>query len=320
MRCHVCGKEVGLIRRLWDRKYCCDRHRTAAKRFSARAVRDARDYDELEEPWLITPGLGDERRKSGSGVSPAAGILVLVLLIFVVLVAPPGKGTGSAPPPHRARNHSIPSALRQLIPGAPSVDYLEDFRTGLGDWVGTSGRLGSGWTQEAGKIRLGQLRLWKPTLSMSDYQMVFQGEIETKAMGWAFRASDLDNFYATKVAVPGPGGPPRAEITRYVVVDGKRQDPVQLPIPISLEARTPYRIRVQVKNDTFSTLINGQLIDTWRDMRHSQGGIGFFSDPGEKALISWVRVNNAEGFLSRLFSFSLLIGPSDLLLGPPGQF
>ena len=42
-------------------------------------------------------------------------------------------------------------------------------------------------------------------------------------------------------------------------------------------------------------------------------GVGFFADPGERALIDWVRVTDGPGFLDRLFSFSLLVAPHDLV-------
>lgn len=321
MLCQVCGREIGPLRRIWDRSFCSDRHKKAARRLSARAAREASDYDELEEPWLITAGIGDERRKStGSGVGPAAGILLVVFVIFVLLIVPPDNNSSAAVQRPNVPTFDIPGQIKRLIPGAPSVDYTDDFRTGLGDWVGSVGDGASGWVRRAGKVELGRLRIWKPTLSMSDYQMLFQGEIQTKAMGWAFRASDVQNYYATKLAVPGPGGPPRPEIIRYAVVNGQRVDKVELPLPFSLDANVPYKVRVLVKDDGFTTTINGQVVDTWQDARHDKGGIGFFSEPGERALVSWVRVNDADGFLSRLFSFSLLVGPSELMMGPPGQY
>jgi len=319
MRCLVCGKDIGLLRRILDRKYCCDRHRKTARKLSARAVRDARDFEELEEPWLITPGLGAERRKAhGSGLSPAAGILLLVLIIFVVLVAPPGKGTVRAPL-HRPRSFSILNRVQKLLPGAPTVDFQTDFHADLSDWAGKLGEETS-WTRKAGKISFTDLTIWKPTMKMANYQMVFQGQIESKAMSWAFRAPDINNYYATKLSIPGPGGPPRAEIIRYIVIDGHRTGRVKLPLPVALQANTPYKIRVRIKGNHFSTLINGQVVDTWTDQRFKRGGVGFFSEPGEQALISWVRVNDAEGLFGGLFSFSLLVGPSELMMGPPGRF
>ena len=97
-------------------------------------------------------------------------------------------------------------------------------------------------------------------------------------------------------------------------------DRVALPLPINLEANVPYKVRVQVKDNGFSTTINGQIVDSWTDARHHKGGVGFFSEPGERALVSWVRVNDANGALSQLFSFSLLMGPSDLMMGPAGRY
>ena len=311
MRCLVCGKTVGPIRRLFDRKYCCDRHRRTAQRLSARALRDAQDFDDVEEPWLITPVLREEkRRRTGSGIGPASGILLVVMIIFVALVAPPGQAPGPAAKPKKV---SIPLSERllKMLPGAPSVDYRDDFASGVADWVGGLDAA-SRWARKAGKVEVGELRIWKPTLEMVNYQMVFQAQIESRAMSWAFRASDADNYYATKIAVPGPGGPARPEIIRYVAVNGERQASAGLPLPIALAANTPYRIRLRVKGNEFRTTINGQVVDVWRDSRHAKGGVGFFSDPGEQALVSWVRVTDGEGLFERLPLFTLTMGPHAL--------
>ena len=318
MRCLVCGKNIGPIRRLFDRKYCCARHRQTARKLSARALRDARDDDEFEEPWLITAGLGEQKRKSsGTSLGPASGILLLALVIFVVLVAPRRE---NYTPTTRGKplRTALLEKLQKYIPGAPTFDFREDFNSGLAQWTGGLEEKAGRWSRRAGKIELGQLRLWKPTLPLANYQMIFQGQIESKAMGWAFRASDLDNYYAAKLAIPGPGGARRSEIVRYVVVNGRKSDRVRLPLPITLEANTPYKVKVKVKDGRFSTIINGQVIDTWSDDRHPSGGVGFFSDSGERALISWVRVNDSEGLFERLLSLSLLVGPSDLML-PAGR-
>jgi hypothetical protein len=65
------------------------------------------------------------------------------------------------------------------------------------------------------------------------------------------------------------------------------------------------------------TTINGQKVDTWSDDRLERGGVGFFSDPGESALINWVRVTAGSSFLDRLLSFSLLVAPHDLVQPMP---
>lgn len=316
MRCLVCGKRIGPFRRLIDQKYCCDRHRKTAQKLSARAVRDSQDYGDLEEPWLITTGLDDEtKRKTGTGFGPATGILLVVLVIFVALLAPPGQ---NRPRPARPGAPKLPllGKIQKLLPGAPTFDFREDFSQGVSGWINETRSVAGGWTREAGKIRIGELRLWKPTLSMANYQFMFQGQIESKAMGWTFRASNADNYYATKLTVHGAGAAARTEIIRYVVVDGESSGRVRLPLPIYLEPHVPYKIRVRVKDDEFVTSVNGQVVDTWVDARHEKGGVGFFSDPGEKALLSWVRVNDANGIFSRLLSLSLFIGPDQMMHGP----
>lgn len=312
MRCLVCGKAINPIRRLFDSKYCCDRHRKTARKLSARALRDAHDADELEEPWLITAGLKGEGKRSvpGTGFSPASGILLIVVIIFVVLVAPPSNRFSPTARP-LDRPFPLSDRLKNLLPGRPSLDFTEDFRGGLGDWIGRAGAsaAAAGWDWEGNRVRLGNLRLWKPTVKMTDYRFLFQGEIETKAIGWAFRASDLNNYYAAKISLHEPNKIRRAEIIRYVVVDGRQTDRVTLPLPFQLEENKPYQVQVRIKADRFSTMINGQTVDTWRDERHRQGGVGFFCDPGEKALISWVQVTDGGDLLDRLLSFSLLVTP-----------
>jgi hypothetical protein len=309
MRCLVCGNGIGPLRRWVDRKYCCDAHRKRARRLSARAVRDALDFNELEEPWLVMPDLHGRQRPLGSGLGPASAILLAAVAIFLVLALPSDQRPTGRVNYRPSVFASLSQKLRELVPGGPSFDLREDFQSGSRDWVTGQGVAG-GEARGSDQARLARLRLWKPTLGMADYQMMFQGQIESKAIGWAFRASDLQNYYATKITITKPGIQ-RAEIVRYVVTDGRQSDHVQLPLPMLLEEHTPYQVRVKVNKDRFSTLINGQLVDTWNDGRHASGGIGFFSDPGERALVSWVRVTDRESLIERLLSFSLLMGPSD---------
>jgi hypothetical protein len=305
---------------LFDRKYCCDRHRKTARKLSARALRDANDADELEEPWLITAGPRVESRRSGNGTgfSPVSGLLLVVVIIFVVLVAPPSN---SVSPTTRPQTRSFPFAdrLQELIPGRPTTSFVEDFQAGLGDWQGRTDAVtgSSGWSWEGTRVQLGRLRLWTPTLKMSNYQVVFQGAIEEKAMGLTYRASDLDNYYASKISLGRGTNGERPEIIRFVMVDGKEYDRVALPLPVPLEKDVPYQVRVRVKADRFSTMINGQRVDTWRDDRHPSGGVGFFSEPGERASINWIRITDGEGLFDSLLSFSLVVTPQELLRAIP---
>jgi len=252
----------------------------------------------------------------GAAFSPESGVLLILVITFIVLVMPTDSG---APASSARRWESFPFAeqLRSLLQQAPETEFSDDFRSGLEGWTSAIGSAADGWAWEGTYARPAGLRLWKPTLDMTDYQLVFQGEIEAGAMSWAFRASGSDNHYATKLVLETASANHRSEISRYSMVDGEPQGRVALPLPFRIETGVPYEVRVLVERDTFSTTINGQVVDTWHDARHQRGGVGFFSDPGERALIDWVRVSDGQGFLDRLFSFSLLVAPHDLVRVTP---
>ncbi len=65
----------------------------------------------------------------------------------------------------------------------------------------------------------------------------FLGEIDQKAMGWAFRAEDLNNYYAMKFVVVKPGPLPLVRIVRYAVINGKEGPHVDKPLPITCPHR-----------------------------------------------------------------------------------
>ena len=49
-----------------------------------------------------------------------------------------------------------------------------------------------------GFVQPGPLAILRPTEDLSDYSFEFLGEVEHRAVGAAFRARDLDNYYAVK--------------------------------------------------------------------------------------------------------------------------
>ena len=83
-------------------------------------------------------------------------------------------------------------------------------------------------------IRPGSLRLWKPSVSLQNYQMEFMGQMEKRSLSWAFRATDQNNYYASKLVIFKPGPQPNARLDRYVVLNGRQYD---LPRRPYLDAR-----------------------------------------------------------------------------------
>ncbi len=182
------------------------------------------------------------------------------------------------------------------------------------NWQGAIDGLRDGWQKVGSSVRVGNLKLWKPTLSLSDYNLAFEAQIQSKAVGWAFRASDAKNYYATKIAVTRSGtrgGVSRAEIIRYIVEDGRQVARSALPIPLSaVDDNSTYEVKTSVRGSKFPTMLNGQMVDQWADTRFHKGGIGFFSEAGEKATLNWVSVSEKENVLQRFLSFAFLVHPT----------
>ena len=323
-RCLYCRKRIGPLRRLNDREFCSGEHRRKLTSGSARAVRDAEDLYGVEEIHLPTWGTitqlkrdeKEERKGGGLGATifVAMGVVVLMAGLAQMPQSGPPPKTVSALPKNSTKQSSggIFHALGNLAQSTTSSNLRDDFRTGLGDWEGKS----SDWTAEGGQVRPGSLRIWKPSESLSNYQMEFMGQIEHKSMDWAFRAADMKNYYATKLVITHPGPLPNAGLVRFVVLDGRERERVELPLPLTLERGVDYHVQVNVQGKRFLTTVNGQLVSSWIDDRISRGGVGFFSESGESALVKWVSVSERDSFLSKIAShFSLIVVPAAAMPG-----
>jgi hypothetical protein len=140
--------------------------------------------------------------------------------------------------------------------------------------------------------------------------MEFSGQIEKRSLSWAFRARDEKNYYATKLLITKPGPLPNAGLIRYVVMDGREWDRVQLPLPLTLERGGSYRVRVSIQDDRFITYLNGQVISSWSDKRLHRGGVGFFDDEQDRQKVAWVSLSERDSFLGKMLTyFSLIVMP-----------
>jgi hypothetical protein len=289
---------------LVDRQFCCDDHRRKARlAYSARIARDEEDYG--ADAWIVTSGT----RKRSAAFGPGSAIVLVLATLVLAMFLPSGEQRPTPPPSYLPPTGALGEKLARALPSG-SLSLREDFKVDLRNWQSAVDSVKDGWaTQASGAVRVGELRLWKPTLALGDYNMEFEAKIENKALGWAFRASDPKNYYATKIHLSRQGNQQRAEIIRYVVAGGKSLDKAQLPIPLVVVENMLYGVRVAVKGDRFTTTVNGQVVDSWTDQRYRKGGIGFFSDPGEQALVRWVAVSEPKGVLDRLMSFGLIVPP-----------
>jgi hypothetical protein len=318
-----CRKRIGLLRRLQDQQFCSGEHRRKLTSGSARALRDAEDLYGVEDVHLPTWGTitalkrdEKEERKGGLGATIFVAMGVVVLMAGLAQMpqgTPPPKAVSALPKNSTNKSSGgIFQTLGNLAQSSTSTNLHDDFRAGLNNWEGHS----SDWTAEAGQVRPGSLRIWKPSAALSNYQMEFMGQIEHKSMDWAFRAADAKNYYATKLVITHPGPLPNAGLVRFVVLDGRERERVELPLPLTLERGIDYHVQVNIQGKRFLTSVNGQLVSSWIDDRISRGGVGFFSESGESALVRWVSVSERDSFLSRIAShFSLITVPAAAMPG-----
>src|SRR5690349_6625623 len=99
MLCFLCGKKIGLLRKLVDQQYCCSSHRKEARLASAQAFRE--EEDEVEH-WAVARS--KDRQKAAARPQATAGqtasifafLTVAGLLVAALLL--PGPGPGAAFP------------------------------------------------------------------------------------------------------------------------------------------------------------------------------------------------------------------------------
>jgi hypothetical protein len=320
MVCRYCRKKIGPLRKLKDPNFCCDDHRQKSASRSARAVREAEDLygvDETQLPtWRAITQAKREEKSGRPGLSTTvfaglAVVFVILALSQLPMGAPAVKPISPLPDanPHPSRS-GFGQMIGSLLQSKGSGTLREDFHTGIANWEGFKS-IGSDWSMESGVVHPTSLRVWKPSTSLSNYEMEFMGQIERKSIDWAFRASDVRNYYATKLIITKPGPLPNAGLVRFIVLDGRERERVELPLPLTLERGVDYRVQVSVRGGRFLTSVNGQLVSSWMDNRLTRGGVGFFSEDGESALLKWVSVSERDSFLGRIVShFSLISFPT----------
>jgi hypothetical protein len=264
----------------------------------------------------------ETRRAQPGQVITVLGLFTAGFLVLALFALP-----GAGPPASRTAIrtavdyslHGLPksdfaSSLRDRLGPSTPLTLHENFGTGLANWVGGADSAGT-WSRAGDYVLPGKLRLWQPSTRLSNYEMEFLGQIERKGMGWAFRAPDVRNYYGGKLLIVGPGPLPNANLVRFVVLNGHETERLELPLPLTLDRQTDYRVHVSVRGNRFLTAVNGQLVGSWTDARLGTGGVGFFSEPGEQAAIKWVSVSERDSMLGRFLSyFSIITFPSV----PPG--
>ena len=130
-----------------------------------------------------------------------------------------------------------------------------------------------------------------------------QAEIEHHGLGAAFRASDLDNYYAVRFIRDDSSPMPGLRLVRYPVIKGKEGPRVEIAIPSSVRADMLNRFRVEAHGGDFTILVQGEVVDAFSDSRFKSGGIGFFCGRGEKTRLRWVEVSHQYDALGKVCAY-----------------
>jgi hypothetical protein len=142
------------------------------------------------------------------------------------------------------------------------------------------------WASDAAGSRRGrQITLYRPSVDLSDYQMQFTGQIESKALGWVFRAKDTKNYYGMKIE----NDKGSVMYTRFAVVHGKESSVTQKRLPIQARVDTSYNVKLEVRGPRFSVYIQGEPVELWTDSRLKAGALGFMNEADERGRTNSVR-------------------------------
>ena len=318
--CFLCGKKIGFLRSMTDQQYCSSAHRHEARLASAQAFRDE---DEMET-WSVENSKNKRKSQGMSGTTAGQTASIFAFLtvagLLVAALMLPGPTT-SYPPAVSLDSGMKPgileragTAVADVIRSSAPVTLHQDLHSGFGDWA----TLALHDTVDDPRkslsapdvSKLGSLRLWTKSVDLQNYQMEFQGQVEKRSLSWAFRASDQNNYYATKLVITKPGPSPNASLLRFVMMNGHEFDPITEAIPVTLEKGKNYRVRVSVEDDRFLTYLDGQVIGSWTDKRLHRGGVGFFVDDQDPQQVAWVSVSERDSFLGRMLAhFSFFVVP-----------
>jgi hypothetical protein len=269
-------------------------------------------YWEFRENWRPQAARAKPPRKISTAANPWPNTMQNALRIWrnvpafarglaiaVPLVAP---ALFYAPPISLPTFSSNNGQLAEAIRARAMIDLREDFQSGLGNWTGQKGWETTWLTDASGSVQPGRLALFRPKTPVTDYRAEFQGQIQSKALGFVFRAADTNNYYAAKLVIRKPGALPSVYLVRYAVVDGHAGPKTETLLPMYLRSDTLYNVLVTVQGESFTFNVNGQLVDAWSDDRLKSGGIGFFAEKGEISDIRSVHVVDNEDFLGWLCS------------------
>ena len=209
-----------------------------------------------------------------------------------------------APPVAEAPATGPVARVRQAIANRAAAEVTDTMRTGMDSWGAPAKSWAPGWSRHPdGYTRTGELALFSPSMTYANYRLEFFGQIENKGMGWVVRAQDKQNYYAMKFKVVEAGLRPVIAMVHYAVVKGRKGHTVDTTLSTMVHRNMPFRVSVDVHGSRLTAAIEGQQVDSWTDDLLASGGVGFFSEAGERARLYWMKVSKNQDWLGLVCSF-----------------
>lgn len=310
MQCLFCHRRLGFWSRLRDQEYCSPEHRLLMRSQSARALREYRErYEDSDNTTSVFVKPIDGISRPAQHSSTSSTVMFAALLVVALMI---GSTSFSSDDATSGEGRDMFAGLRAQVRSYTTVKRTDNFHN-LQSWMTPPQKVGGAdWKYHQGFIRPGRLRLWNDSMGLRDYQVEFVGQIEQRALGWAFRATDARNYYAAKIVITKPGPLPSADLVRYAVINGAEADRKVTSLPLLIRNDTLYKVQMTIKGHDFSAMVNGKMVDSWNDSRIAKGGIGFFSEQGEMATLRYVTVTDTNTMLGRMlaqFGFVMPVVP-----------
>lgn len=129
------------------------------------------------------------------------------------------------------------------------------------------------------------ISILRSSSDLPNYRVEFEGIVDIGALGWVFRAKDAKNFYVTRLERQKPGSGSALAIVHYAVIGGIVQSRAQKPIAGAVPPGGAYPVRFEISGDRFTTWVQDIKVDDWSDDRLKSGGVGLYSESGERAMI-----------------------------------
>jgi hypothetical protein len=237
------------------------------------------------EPSLVSP------RKH---VSIVAALLAVAAIAGAVVLKPSYRTLSLPQTPDVWQN------LHQRFEKRAQVDLFDDFGQGLDAWQAAGGGT-SNWSYDRnGFVSLGALALYEPTLGLANYDVDALVQIESKGLGFVFRAQSARNYQAAQLKLEGSGPMRALAVETYSVTEGTASKPKVVRYPKQFQSDTLYRVHLEVRGDSFAIYLQGELIDYWSDARLAAGGVGLFCSPGERSRVAWIRVSHNADSVGRM--------------------